>query len=287
MTLDQVSYPYRWAAFAAVPNEIIGWLWDPIADIDWWDRTNSELWLRTIHGGQLRLGRRPLRPERPIADCSGNVGANGDVDIDYNSTIDGNVQAGDAFHPGAGVNGVEVSGTVTTDVSPNSQPPRGTFPSAERPRDDDRSERDDGTTTLPAGTYFYRNVNFSDGTSLATSGSVKIYVTGTVSIGDNVTFGSHPGTQLQIITKSDGGSYDTATFHHWKQLQTVRQPLRQEHRRKTGAGRPGLRLDHRSDGHVGKRGKIHFDQAMSNQEVCHNGKFTIRRGTWREVIPST
>ena len=24
VTLDQVSYPFRWAAFAAVPNEIIG-----------------------------------------------------------------------------------------------------------------------------------------------------------------------------------------------------------------------------------------------------------------------
>jgi predicted acyltransferase (DUF342 family) len=31
--------------------------------------------------------------------------------------------------------------------------------------------------------------------------------------------------------------------------------------------------------------EAHYDQAMQNQQVCHNGKFSIRRGTWREVIP--
>ena len=33
---------------------------------------------------------------------SGNIGANGDVEIDYNSTIDGNVQAGDDLSTGRG-----------------------------------------------------------------------------------------------------------------------------------------------------------------------------------------
>ena len=144
-----------------------------------------------------------------------------------------------------------------------------------------------GTTTLPAGTYVYRNVNFSDGTSLATSGSVKIYITGTVSIGDNVTFGSHPGTQLQIITKSDGGSYDTATFHPGNNFKLYGSLYGENTDVKLGRDAQVFGSIIGRTVNVGRRGKIHFDQAMSNQEVCHNGKFTIRRGTWREVIPST
>jgi hypothetical protein len=39
---------------------------------------------------------------------------------------------------------------------------------------------------------------------------------------------------------------------------------------------------------TGSGAAVHFDQAMSNRAVCNpGGNFTILRGTWREVIPST
>ena len=288
-TLDRVSYPYRWAVFAAVPNQIV---------LD--DRQEKELWLDDNSAtDSFDSGAGPYDATTNSGQ-RGSVGANGDVTIDYNSTIKGNVQAGDVFHPGPGVNGVEVSGSVTEGVSPNKDSPGEPFPSVSAPGSTTTDLNvTSGTRTLSAGTYIYRNVNFSDGTSLATSGSVKIYITGTVSIGENVTFGSHPGTQLQIITKSDGGSYDTSTFqtgHNFKLYGSL-------YGKNTDVK---LGRDARVFGsiigrtvYVGSRINIydeeigvHFDQAMSNQAVCHNDSnfrpnFTIRRGTWREIIPST
>jgi hypothetical protein len=35
--------------------------------------------------------------------------------------------------------------------------------------------------------------------------------------------------------------------------------------------------------YAGSSAKIHLDQAMSPQEICHDGRFTIRRGTWRQL----
>ncbi|MFI5339969.1 MAG: PilX N-terminal domain-containing pilus assembly protein [Candidatus Methylomirabilales bacterium] len=86
VTVDQVTYPYQWAAFAAVPNQIIGWLWDPLAQT-WWDRTNSELLLRDYTlMDSFDSGVGPYDPTTN-SGLHGNVGANGDVEIDYNSTI--------------------------------------------------------------------------------------------------------------------------------------------------------------------------------------------------------
>jgi len=302
VTVDKVSYPYRWAAFAVVANGIVArtwWCWscNEIFDVD---RTEKELWLDNNAAVDSFDSGAGLYHPTTNSGKRGNVGANGDVTIDYNSTIKGNVQAGDVFHPGPGVNGVEVSGSVTEGVSPNKDSPGEPFPSVSAPGSTTTDLNvTSGTRTLSAGTYIYRNVNFSDGTSLATSGSVRIYVTGTVTIHDGVTLGSPPGTQLQIITKSDGGSYDTSTFqtgHNFKLYGSL-------YGKNTDVK---LGRDARVFGsiigrtvYVGSRINIydeeigvHFDQAMSNQAVCHNDSnfrpnFTIRRGTWREIIPST
>jgi len=286
-TLDRVSYPYRWAAFAVVANGIVArtwWCWscNEIFDVD---RTEKELWLDDNGAtDSFDSGAGPYDASTNSGQ-RGNVGANGDVTIDYNSTIKGNVQAGDAFHKGTGV---EVSGTVTTDVAPDKDSPGEPFPSVSAPPSTTTDLNvTSGTRTLAAGTYIYRNVNFSNGTSLATSGSVKIYITGTVSIGDNVTLGSHPGSQLQIITKSDGGSYDTSSFQTGNNFKLYGSLYGKNTDVKLGEDAQVFGSIIGRTVYVRKRGKLHLDNAMSNQEVCHNGKFTIRRGTWREIIPST
>jgi hypothetical protein len=274
VTLDQVSYPYRWAAFAAVPNQIV---------LD--DRQEKELWLDDNSATDSFDSGAGLYEATTNSGLRGSVGANGDVTIDHNSTIKGNVQAGDAFHKGAGV---DVSGSVTTDVAPDKDSPGEPFPSVSAPGSTTTDLNvTSGTRTLSAGTYIYRNVNFSDGTSLATSGSVRIYVTGTVTIHDGVTLGSPPGTQLQIITKSDGGSYDTSTFQTGNNFKLYGSLYGKNTDVKLGEDAQVFGSIIGRTVYVRKRGKLHLDHAMSNQEVCHNGKFTIRRGTWREVIPST
>ena len=55
-------------------------------------------------------------------------------------------------------------------------------------------------------------INMGAGATLATSESVTIYVTGSVSTGDNVTFGSPTGTPLRMVTKSDGDSTNSSSF---------------------------------------------------------------------------
>jgi hypothetical protein len=274
VTVDTVAYPYRWAAFAAVPNQIV---------LD--DRQEKELWLDDNSAtDSFDSGAGPYDATTNSGQ-RGSVGANGDVTIDYNSTIKGNVQAGDAFHKGTGV---EVSGTVTTDVAPNKDSPGEAFPPVSAPGSTTTDLNvTSGTRTLAAGTYIYRNVNFSDGTSLATSGSVRIYVTGTVTIQDHVTLGSPPGTQLQIITKSDGGSYDTSTFQTGNNFKLYGSLYGKNTDVKLGEDAQIFGSIIGRTVYVRKRGKLHLDNAMSKQEVCHNGKFTIRRGTWREIIPST
>jgi hypothetical protein len=160
VALDKVSYPYQWAAFAAVPNGIIGWLWDPMAN-QWWDRTNSELLLR----------------DHTLVDCfdsgvgpydqatnsglHGDVGANGDVEIDYSSTIGGNVQAGDDLFKESGVT---VTGKETTGLSPKSTDPGVPFPTitpSVTPTGP-LTVPAGGTVTLSAGTHYSQSLGFGN-----------------------------------------------------------------------------------------------------------------------------
>ncbi|MBI2458310.1 MAG: hypothetical protein HYV46_19550, partial [candidate division NC10 bacterium] len=38
---------------------------------------------------------------------------------------------------------------------------------------------------------------------------------------------------------------------------------------------------------MGNNAAIHSDLAMKNQSVCTNGKYLVKLGTWREVIPGS
>jgi hypothetical protein len=286
VVVDRVAYPFRWGAYAAVPNEYVEsrrWC-ESCNRIFGRDREMSELWLddhTLVDSFDSGAGPYDAGTNR---GQSGNIGSNGDVRIDHGGTVGGDVRAGGELTRGAGV---DVAGTVTTGASPHRDSLGESFPSPAVPGDASRDlDVRHGTTTLEAGTYVYRNMTLGDGASLATSGAVEIYVTGRVSIGDNVTLGSHPGSQLRIITKSDGDPHDPATFEAGSGFTMHGSLYAKNTDVKLGTGAQVFGSIIGRTVYVQSRGQIHYDQAMSSQEVCHGGKLTIRRGTWREVIPS-
>ena len=262
VVLDRVSYPYRWAAFAAVPNQIIGWLWDPMAQ-DWWDRTNSELLLRDhtlVDSFDSGVG-----PYDPTTNSGlhGDVGANGDVEIDYHSTINGNVQAGDdIFNESA----VTVTGTQTRGLSRRSTDPGAPFPTVTPSviPTGALTVPAGGTVTLSAGTYFYTNISMGNNATLLTTGGVRHDLCDRAAgAGDRPA--GEPGEQRDY----GGASRDPIADHrqerlvarhperrvaeglshvgHPGRLPPLRQPLWREHRHLSELQFPGLWLDHRTD----------------------------------------
>ena len=294
VTVDKVSYPYRWAAFAATPNQLIYSLYDPLSGYSR-DRTNSELWLN--HGDLVDSFDSGAGPYDLTTNSGqhGNVGANGDVDIDYNSTIKGNVQAGDDIIKSSGVT---VTGTEASNLSPEPTDPGVPFPTVTPgvTPTGGLTVPAGGKVTLSAGTHYYTNIKMEDNAKLETSGGpVTIVVTGPpvastnklADLGDNVTLGAHPGTQLTIITKSDTSETDFLTFVAQSGFRLYGSIYGTHTDIYLGANSQifGSIIGRTMRASTGT--KMHYDQAMSNRELCHNGKFTIRRGTWREIIPST
>jgi len=292
--VDRVSYPYRWAAFAATPNQLIYSLYDPLSGYSR-DRTNSELWLNhddLVDSFDSGAGPYDLTTN---SGQHGNVGANGDVDIDYNSTIKGNVQAGDDIIKSSGVT---VTGTEASNLSPEPTDPGVPFPTVTPgvTPTGGLTVPAGGKVTLSAGTHYYTNIKMEDNAKLETSGGpVTIVVTGPpvastnklADLGDNVTLGAHPGTQLTIITKSDTSETDFLTFVAQSGFRLYGSIYGTHTDIYLGANSQifGSIIGRTMRASTGT--KMHYDQAMSNRELCHNGKFTIRRGTWREIIPST
>jgi hypothetical protein len=280
---DTVSYPFRWAAFATVPNGI---LYDD--EYEGVDRIDKELWLgSTGVVDSFDSGGGAYDPAGN-SGTRGNTGANGDVAIDHSTEIKGDVKAGDDIFEDAGVS---VTGSKTAQANPESFPqipPKTatnvlTVPAFQ-------------TMNLTAGTYIYKYLDLGDGASLTVNGPVTIYVTGppipgdtlghVVRLGTNVTLGSAPGTQLRIITKSNGTDAEFvpflagAGFRFYGSLYGTNTDVY-------------IRSNSEIYGSIiartiltGSGTKIHYDQSTSNLPVCHNGKYTILLGTWREIIPN-
>src|SRR5574341_745430 len=309
-TVDQVSYPYRWAAFAAILNQIVSSLWKPLAGAGV-DRTSRELWIAanslvdSFDSGGGAYDPTMNSDSTVNSGNRGNIGANGDVGLDYNAEIKGNTKAGgDIFEQ----SGVTVTGSKTAKANTESfrQVKPGEAGSAgltvgdvvyvgKKKVNQTVNQTVNQMVNLSSGTYYYQYLDFKDGAALTVSGPVIIYVTGppipgdasgrVVRLGSNVTLGSEPGTQLRIITKSDGGPAESVRFSAGSGLRFY-----------------GSLYGTNTDVYIGDSSqifgsligrtimlgagtKVHFDQAMSGQEVCHSeNKFSIRRGTWREVI---
>ena len=284
-TVDKISYPYRWAAFAAVPNAIVHQD-DYLAE----DRTEKELWLgNTGLVDSFDSGGGPYDAVTN-SGATGNIGANGDVTLDYNTEVKGDIVAGDNIYEGV---------PVIVTGSKKEKAPEESFPqfSPGSAAPLDLTVPAGGGISLPAGTYSSQYMDFGDGASLTVSGPVTIQITGppvdasgrVVRLGTNVTLGSAPGNQLRLITKSDGAPGDFVRFSAGSGFRFY-----------------GSLYGTNTDVYIGASSlifgsligrtiytesgtSIHYDQAMSTQEVCDsnpNKKFSIRRGTWREIIPN-
>jgi hypothetical protein len=296
VTLDQVSYPYRWGIFA-------------VETISYGQQLHigSTNWVDSFDSGAGAYDPPPPSGNGTNSGQSGNVGSNGNVEIDYNSTINGNVTAGGIFSP-AMPSSVTVSGSVTQNAPPQSFPSitpsqMGTTQltvSSPEAKCTYSYRTGTYTCTLPAGTYYYTNINmnvpFSNIALNTSGGPVTIYVTSTsgtvVNLGNNVTLGSPPGSQLTIITPSNlpsnlpSTSYPTFTtgnnFQFYGSLYGTSTNITLGNNAQIYGSMLGRTVS------TGSGTAIHFDQAMSTQAVCNpGGNFTILRGTWREIIPST
>jgi hypothetical protein len=296
-TADQISYPYRWAAFAAVPNTVV---MSPNQMIFGADRTESELWLKdsvTADSFDSSLGPYDATTN---SGSGGNVGGNGDVTLGNSVQVRGSVRAGDAIHAGSGdvISGGQVSSLSPNLTSPGEPLPSVTpavplttsltSPGATFTLTSGNLTVTSGTLTFPASgsPYYFSSMTFGDDTVLATTGGpVTVYASGPVTLGERVTFGANPGGQLRIILKSDGSNLESANFtanhdfHLYGSLYGKNTNIDlDDHARVYGSviGRTVV---------VQGGSALHFDQAMTNQEICHSGMFAIRRGSWREVIP--
>jgi Tfp pilus assembly protein PilX len=200
VTADRVSYPYRWAAYSAVTNGIV--LADPVMSLD---RAEKELWLADDSLVDSFDSGSGSYSAATNSGPGGNIGANGDVNVDGGGEIQGNIKA---------VESILLGGAVTVDgIQTQNSPTAETFPEVWSPTTPITDLILTGDTTLPAGTSTYRNVSVPDDTNLVVDGGVlTLYVTGSVSLGNNVRLGTHPGTQLRIVTRSDGDDSTYSTF---------------------------------------------------------------------------
>ena len=286
-TVDTVSYPYRWAAYAVVPNGIL--YWDDYQEAD---RTDKELWvLNTSLLDSFDSGGGTY-DSTANSGARGHIGANGDVSVEYNTDVKGDIQAGDDIFEGVGVT---VTGSKQAKAGSQSFPQvtPGTTASAGLKLTPNQTKNLSGGPP-----YYYQYLDFGDGASLTISGPVTIYVTGPpipgdasgriVRLGSNVTLGSEPGTQLRIITKSDGAPEEFARFSAGSGLRFYGSLYGTNTDVYFGASSQIFGSLIGRTVMMGAGTKVHFDQAMSTQEVCHNDpkKFSIRRGTWREIIPN-
>jgi hypothetical protein len=145
-----------------------------------------------------------------------------------------------------------------------------------------------GTQDLTAGVYGFTTMTLGDDSTLTTSaGIVTVYVAGPVVVGHRVTLGTHPGTNLRLIVKSDGGDSDFTSFKTGDDF-TLHGSLYGRNTdvflgdRATIFGAVVSRTIA-----AGPSSNLHYDEAISSQPLCTgpSGKYGMLRGTWREVIP--
>lgn len=288
-TADQVSYPFRWGRFAAVSEGIISGT-----------RRDKELWVdrdSTVDSFDSSLGiYGPTNNRGRIGDAAlnrltgGDIGANGDVTVERDSWLRGNVTAGDQIYLGTGIT---VDGTQT-ETAPSESFPSVTMPGATGPLSiganttrtlpNDELLRYDATTRTCA---FAAMTIGTNGRLAITGGPLTIYVTnntGTVvNLGNNVTLGAHPGTQLRIVTKSERAATASVNFNagdgltFYGSLYGKNTDIQIGNKAQIYRSMVGRTIQ------TGRQSSLHLDQAMSDQEVCHSGKYNIRRDTWREI----
>jgi hypothetical protein len=301
-TVDKIGTPFRYGAFATVPNTIVAGDYRTIFGND---RTESELWVdenSRVDSYDSTYGAYTPSPSTTNRTSAARIGGNGDVTIAPGVQVSGSVRAGDAIHKDASAT---VSGTQTTDLGAASNSPGDQFPLITPPvTPSSELSLYQANWIISPGTYYWTSLTIPANSSLvpASNGVVTIYITpnpslpyslsnsGNVSIGDNVQLGNHPNTNMRIIMKSDASLTSTAaadmtsfsagnnfTFYGGLYGRNANVSIG-ENSRVYGSviGRTTW---------LQEGTQLHYDQAMMASQVCGAVKYAVRPGSWREVIP--
>jgi hypothetical protein len=274
-TVDQVSYPFRWVLYSTLRDHVLGF--DPYLGVD---RSSKELWLNSStitesfdsSGGpfsSLNQGK------------SGHIGSNADLFVESTSTINGNITAHDdiTLRPDVTVTGGQTQGAPTQTV-PAVTPPGSSL--------GDKTLADWTILTLAAGTYYYDHLTIGYGAMLLTSGGpVTIYVGGDVSIGQNVTIGAHPATNLTIVTNGSGGDASNAKWVSGSGLIMSAAVFGSNTDFYFGQNTRVYGSILGRTIYVDTGGQIRYDRATASKGLCRSGKYTLRRGSWREYRPTS
>lgn len=275
-TVDRISYPYRWGAFAAVDYLFLSALSTKQTLTDSFDSSRgSYLSSSSLQGG--------------------HVGANGGLYLWY-ADVKGSARSG---------GWISSSGDSTASPPPMENVPVEALPDVVPDTTATAGPPLSGSVSLNPGIYIYTTPNLviPDSTSLtANGGQVIIYLAGTgdVTVGNNVTLGSHPAANLTIVTKSDGPEtakvnfISGSNFKLFGSLYGKNTTFILGDNAEIYGSMIGRRISRGSTAgeYTGSwwmnPPKIHFDQAMYNKPLClntSNGKFALLRGSWREMIP--
>ena len=226
------------------------------------------------------------------AETGGHIYSHGDITLDANNTVKGNVWAGGTvtYDPvtttitGAVINNVPPTTFITVDTSYQSSNSNGSGispPNAYDPGTHDLNVVD--TVTLAPGTYYFSRIDLNDGATLEISGPVIIYLTGPLhAVGGGMINTSKNPANLLIISSAAGmnaieldagtgefygavyalnGEFDIDTSH-WKFFGSVVAKW--------------VDID---DGV-----EIHYDVALARLSLL-TGKFRPTAGTWQELLP--
>jgi Tfp pilus assembly protein PilX len=289
-TMDKPGIPFRFGAFATVPNTIVA---GTNSSIFGHDRTESELWVgenSQVDSFDSSFGVYNSTTNRAAA---GRIGGNGDVTLDGNVQVSGPVQAGDAVHVGSGAT---VSGGTTQNLGASATSPGEQFPLITPPVTPSSAlSLYQANWIITPGTYYWTSLTIPSNSSLvpASNGVVTIYITGNISLGDNVTLGSPPGTNMRIIMKSDADLTSTAaadmtsfsagnnfTFYGGLYGRNANVSIGENsHVYGSVIGRTTW---------LQRGTQVHYDRAMmafqTGFQTCGGSKYVVHPGTWREVL---
>jgi hypothetical protein len=278
---NRVAYPFRFAAFATIPNTVV-------TDT----RVEKELWLDhqvTVDSFDSTIGAYSTTGTGFNKGYHGHVGANGDITMESGTVVDGDIRAGDAVTGIGNVTQRGVNKAVATGLGPNLTSVGEPFVSVTPPTTPSSGlNLTSGNWYFGGGNYYYTTLDLSNTVRLSAASATTVYVTGAVTIGTDVTLGNSSNPQLlKLVLKSTGANTDFTTFTAGDRFTFY-----------------GGLYGKNTNVNIGKdssiygsvigrtvwlddRTAVHYDQSLALQPVCHTGNYRIRKGSWREVLPST
>jgi len=272
-TADQAIYPFQWGFFAANGPLTLASL-DPSIPRSSADSYDSRLHPHTYPdaggGGSVTIGG---RGGVAIHDMDVTGGVVGDLiqSFPVTQTISGTI------------------GVPTDSLLPLPEPPSTVW-------SDDPNVAASTTLTLAAGTHYYASITLAAGARLVASGPVTVYVQSGFQAGDNVTVGAEPGEKLSLVMNSGTGAASEfrtgGDFRLYGSLYGTNTTVLFGDRAVIHGAVIARRISGTSlpmwDGQPccnQKAPTLHFDRAMTTRPVCTYSRFSMRRGTWREVLP--